>query len=269
VWEACLRATGTGGGLVTQLDARCPSETGLDGGATGRGLPAYATPRINRGVADRRVLFFGDSLVAGVGDPSGLGWTGRVVAASFATGTPLTAYNLGVRGQTSVEVAARCRHETRARLLCATDTRLVLSFGVNDTTVDVGQRRVEQTDSLGALEEVVGRAARLGVPVLVVGPAPVDDAEQNCRIQALSVAFSAACAEWGVPFVGVIDALLASDVWREEVSRRDGAHPEAGGYEALAELVIAGNWVEWLRSNDTGGTPTAQRLSAPPQPPCE
>ena len=44
---------------------------------------------------DRRVLFFGDSIVAGVGDPEGRGWVGRVVAASFASGLPLTAYPLG------------------------------------------------------------------------------------------------------------------------------------------------------------------------------
>ena len=36
-----------------------------------------------------------------------LGWVGRVVAASFAAGTPVTAYNLGVRGETSVQVASR------------------------------------------------------------------------------------------------------------------------------------------------------------------
>jgi hypothetical protein len=47
-------------------------------------------------MADRRILFFGDSLVAGVGDPSGDGWVGRVVAASCAAGLPVTAYNLGV-----------------------------------------------------------------------------------------------------------------------------------------------------------------------------
>jgi acyl-CoA thioesterase-1 len=67
-------------------------------------------------VVDRRVLFFGDSLVAGVSDPMGLGWVGRVVAASFAAGTPLTAYNLGVRAETSVQLASRWRQETGPRL---------------------------------------------------------------------------------------------------------------------------------------------------------
>jgi hypothetical protein len=38
------------------------------------------------------VLFFGDSHTVGVGDPSGLGWVGRVVAASHAAGTPLVSH---------------------------------------------------------------------------------------------------------------------------------------------------------------------------------
>jgi acyl-CoA thioesterase I len=207
-------------------------------------------------VADQRVLFFGDSHVAGVGDPSGIGWVGRVVAATFATGTPLTAYNLGVRGETSLKVASRWRQETRARLLPSADTRIVVSFGANDTTIEAGQRRVEQSNSLGTLEEIIRRAAVLGLPVFVVGPAPVDDALQNRRMQSLSVAFGVACAEQGVPFVGVIDALLASDVWCEQVSRGDGAHPGTGGYEALAELVLAGGWADWLRREGVDATPT-------------
>ncbi len=215
-------------------------------------------------MADRRVVFVGDSHVAGVGDPSGLGWVGRVVAASLAAGTPLTAYNLGVRGETSVHVAARWRQETRARLLPWADTRLVVSFGANDTTIEAGQRRVEESDSLRALEEIMGGAAALRLPVLVVGPAPVDDAQQNRRIQSLSVAFGAASAERGVPFVAVLDPLLASDAWCEQVSRGDGAHPGAGGYQALAELVLARGWIEWLSSDYAGSTPAAQTLSSDP-----
>src|SRR5208282_2039603 len=46
--------------------------------------------------APRRVLFFGDSLVAGVGGPAGGGWVARVVIEAFRSGVPLTAYNLGI-----------------------------------------------------------------------------------------------------------------------------------------------------------------------------
>jgi acyl-CoA thioesterase I len=202
-------------------------------------------------VIDQRVLFFGDSHVAGVGDPSGLGWDSRVVAASFAAGTTLTAYNLGVRGDTSVHVAARWRQETRVRLVPGAETRIVMSFGANDTTIEDGVQRVDAERSCDALGDMLARASAIGLPALVVGPAPVDDAEQNRRIQSLSVAFGEICASHAVPFLGVVEPLLGSDVWREQVASGDGAHPGAAGYEALAQLVLAGGWLDWLADQRT------------------
>lgn len=192
---------------------------------------------------DRRVAFIGDSLVAGVGDPTGMGWVGRVVAASFGLGLPLTAYNLGVRRETSEQVAVRWRSEAEPRLLPDTDARVVLSFGANDTTVEDGQLRVSPERSRAALVAILADA---GLPVLMVGPGPVDDTAQNERIQALSVAFEEVCRRFGTAFVSVVERLLASRVWMQEVAADDGAHPAADGYEALAQLVIAGGWVGWL-----------------------
>jgi lysophospholipase L1-like esterase len=202
-------------------------------------------------MADRRVLFFGDSLVAGVGDPSGRGWVGRVVEASFAAGVPVTAYNLGVRAETSVQVASRWRQETGPRISPAADIRIVLSFGANDTTIEGGQERVDPESSRGALETILDRAAMVGLAVLVVGPAPVDEDEQNGRIQALSRAFGEVCAERGLPFVSVIDPLLANRLWMKQVAAGDGAHPGADGYDALARSVLEGGWLDWLRADAT------------------
>ena len=204
--------------------------------------------RITRAVVDRRVLFFGDSHVVGAGDPTGLGWVGRVVAASFQAGLPITGYNLGVRGETSLQVAARWRQETRPRLLMGADTRLVVSFGVNDTTAVDGRSRVAAESSCDALADILERAQTIAVPVLVVGPAPVDDAAQNQRIEALSASFAYVCARSNAPFVSVVDGLLASSSWCEQVVRGDGAHPAAAGYESLAQLVLAGGWFDWFRS---------------------
>ena len=226
----CSQAVGDSGGLILdQLHKVCLRIT-----------------RITRAMADRRVLFFGDSLVAGVGDPVGLGWVGRVVAASFGAGLPVTGYNLSVRGETSVQIGSRWRQETRARFGPGADTRVVLSFGTNDATIAGGQRRVGEDGSCGAVRVILERAAMIGVPAFVVGPAPVDDPEQNRRIQALSVAFGNVCAARGTPFVSVVESLLASHVWRGQVAHGDGAHPAAEGYEALAQLVLASGWTDWL-----------------------
>jgi acyl-CoA thioesterase-1 len=190
-------------------------------------------------VTDRRLLFFGDSLVAGVGDPIGGGWVGRVVAASFGVGLPLTGYNLGVRRETSEQGAARWRTEALPRLLPDIDGRIVASFGANDTTIEHGRLRVAPERSCAALARILGSATALGVASPVIGPAPVDDPQQHERIQALSASFSEVCANAGVRFIGIVEHLLATRIWMTQVMAGDGAHPGAEGYDALAEVILA------------------------------
>lgn len=52
-----------------------------------------------------------------------------------------------------------------------------------------------------------------------------------------------------MPFVSVVERLLASPVWMEQIADGDGAHPGAEGYDALADLVLAGGWLDWLRAD--------------------
>ncbi|HWY89360.1 MAG TPA: GDSL-type esterase/lipase family protein [Solirubrobacteraceae bacterium] len=199
-------------------------------------------------MTDRRLLFFGDSLVAGVGDPSGRGWVGQIVAASFGGGLPFTAYNLGVRRETSEQVAARWRSEALPRLLPEADMRIVVSFGANDTTIEHGRLRVAPERSCAALDGILEGAGALGLTPLVIGPAPVDNAQQNERIHALSASFSEICSNAGVSFIGVVEQLLATEIWMTQVMAGDGAHPSAEGYDALADLILAAGWKDWLRA---------------------
>ncbi|MHB8243234.1 MAG: GDSL-type esterase/lipase family protein, partial [Solirubrobacteraceae bacterium] len=160
--------------------------------------------------APTRALFFGDSLVAGVGDPAGGGWVARIATACFERGAPLTAYNLGVRRETSIQVAARWRAEAMPRMAPGADHRLVVSFGANDTTIEDGSVRVPADASLHALSTLLDEVSSLGIPPFVIGPAPVDDADQNRRIGDLSASFAHVCAERSTPFIGVVEVLLES-----------------------------------------------------------
>ena len=194
---------------------------------------------------DLRVCFVGDSFVAGVGDPEHLGWTGRLCAASERAGRPVTRYVLGVRRQTTGEVAERWAAECRPRLSGGDwESRLVLSTGVNDTTEVDGAPRLDTQRSVAALELMLTDAAAAGWPVLVVGPPAVADDAQNQRIADLDERFARACADHGVPYVPVVAALSAAPAWRAEVAAGDGAHPGAAGYALLADLVRP-SWERW------------------------
>jgi acyl-CoA thioesterase I len=181
---------------------------------------------------DVRVCFAGDSLVAGTGDEAALGWVGRVAAAGIARGMDLTAYNLGVRGATSVQTVRRLAIEARPRLTAAEDPRVVLSFGANDTHPDVGLPPAAAVDALRDAQRCVAP-----VPLLLVGPPAVDDDAQNDRLRVLEVALHAEADALGVPFLPVLGPTAAEHAWRHPVRTGDGFHPDAAGYAFLAGLV--------------------------------
>lgn len=196
------------------------------------------------------VAFVGDSFVAGVGDLDGLGWTGRLIASSRRPGLDLTGYPLGVRRQTSVDVAARWEAEVLARVADAGVTAVVLSFGVNDAVTGAdGRRRVPAGVTAAALSAILARAGTLRLPVLVVGPPPVADPVVTGRIVELDGLLQAAAGAVGVPYVSVVDDLRADDEWAAAVRDGDGAHPGSAGYAALADLIRP-RWDAWLEALD-------------------
>lgn len=195
--------------------------------------------------SDLRVCFLGDSFVAGIGDPEHLGWTGRLAARTHQAGPPLTAYNLGVRRQTSTEIRQRWLSECAPRLPGGSDGRLVVSFGVNDTTVEDGRQRVSTATSIANLTELLSGARAAGWPVLVVGAPPVADREHSSRTEHLDQRLKDTAIQLSVAYVSPFAALSRSSVWMRQVAVGDGAHPAGEGYALLADLVW-GPWSDWL-----------------------
>ena len=196
--------------------------------------------------ADRRVFFVGDSYVVGIGDPEHRGWVGRVAERSDRDGLPITVYNLGVRRDTSDDIARRWAAEVGARRVAGSEDRMVVAFGVNDTAGACGRPRVPADRSVANLWAIAREAATARLPVLVVGPPPVADRSQNRRIAALDRQLDTAAEGLTVPYVSVYAALAADPRWTDEVERGVGDHPGAGGYAALTELVEPA-WRRWTR----------------------
>src|SRR3954452_3131150 len=197
-------------------------------------------------MTEMRLCFLGDSFVNGTGDPECLGWPGRLCQAANRGGHVVTYYNLGIRRETSTELRQRWREEVRRRLSSEHHGRLVFSFGVNDTTAVGAATRVALAASLDNARAIL-EAARQDYPVLLVGPPPVADDSHNVRIAELSEQFAHFAGALDVPYLEVYAALRTSRAWVAEVAAGDGAHPGAGGYAELAQLVDCWRaWRAWL-----------------------
>lgn len=191
---------------------------------------------------DIRLCFFGDSFVAGTGDPTYLGWPARACAAMRSPRYSLSYYNLGIRGNTSEQIETRWLAEATLRFPQECDNRVVFSFGTNDNRVEEGQRFVEQADSILCARRILTQSKSL-FPVLFVGPPPTSDDAMNRRTASLSNAYSDLCNELGIPYLETYQPLASNALWMQEVAAVDGAHPAASGYLALAQQVI--DWPAW------------------------
>lgn len=193
-------------------------------------------------MADIRICFVGDSFTQGTGDDTCLGWPGRVCASARSRGHAVTAYNLGIRRETTDDIRARWRAEINPRLIAGVDGRIVFSFGANDATIEDGSWRVPPDLSAENARSVIARA-QLSYPVLVVGPPPAPEADKTARHAELAARYAEVCRKLDVPYLDILEPIKAVDAWWAEVAAGDGIHPNLGGYAALAELVEA--WPAW------------------------
>lgn len=193
--------------------------------------------------ADLRVCFLGDSFTLGVGDDDGLGWVGRVHASERGRGIDLTSYNLGVRGQTGAEIAARGPREVQARIAGKGDRQaVVISFGTNDIRLD---RPVEETGS--ALEGLVAWAKAEGYAVFVVGSPHAAEPELDALRAQRNVHMEEAARRLDVPFLDIRERVPDWKAWHRGAMKGDGLHPGAEGYAAVAAVFAGwGPWRRWL-----------------------
>lgn len=193
-------------------------------------------------MATLRLCFVGDSFVNGTGDPNCLGWTGRICQVRNHQGHDITYYNLGVRRETSADIAARWYAEVSCRLPGDCRTGVVFCFGINDTTLENGIVRVTVHESVNYAQQILNKA-RQYYPVLMISPPPIADADQNLRTIQLVESFAQICQSLTIPYLDIFTPLHASTVWMTEVSQTDGAHPRAAGYQLWADWVQ--QWQAW------------------------
>jgi acyl-CoA thioesterase I len=203
-----------------------------------------------------RICFVGDSYVAGTGDPTCLGWVGRVCAQAWSQGSMFSWYNLGIRGDTSELIAKRWRQECEARLPSAVPGRLVFSFGANDIAVLIGTGlRVPLDRSVSVARTMLSEASQW-LPTLWIGPTPANERisplepipgvlfdARNDRLLALSGAYASVARDLGIPYLDLATPLTADPVYQQSLLEGDRIHCSAKGYEIIASHVS--KWHPW------------------------
>jgi lysophospholipase L1-like esterase len=191
-----------------------------------------------------RICFVGDSMTNGTGDHAHLGWVGRVLQDERKRHPELTGYNLGVRRDRSDQIRAHWKSEVERRLPAEYEGRVVFSFGVNDAAQE-RDPALTMADAEAMLTEAKARW-----PIFMIGVVPIPVEETLRRIRALDQAYVPLCARLGVPFLSVFDELMATPVWLDEARAGDGAHPGAGGYTRMSELILASPvWQKWMAAS--------------------
>ena len=197
----------------------------------------------------RKLIVLGDSGVYGWGDPEEGGWCERLRRHWMGLPGAPVLYPLGVRGDGLERVAARwqqevsCRGELRRQL----PHGILLAVGLNDTArvgrAD-GRAQLDAEGFLFGLKQLL-RQIRSLAPVLVLGLTPVDEAcmpfadvlwyglDQVRRYEAL---LEEACLEADVPFLPLLDSLLADPAWLQWLCP-DGLHLNAEGHRQVYERL--------------------------------
>lgn len=206
-----------------------------------------------------RIGFVGDSITHGTGDETLLGWPYRVGQAEVGRGHDVTVYNLGIRADTSELVEERWEAECRARLKPVFNCATVFAIGVNDSahekSATLDGRRVGLDRSIRIISDMLATARDIG-PVLWVGPTPVIEDMmpidripgvvydfRNEAIEVYSRAYSEKALEMEIPYLDLYSALKDDADWDAALRASDGLHPNAAGYDIMADLIC--DWPGW------------------------
>lgn len=206
-----------------------------------------------------RICFIGDAFTVGAGDETALGWVGRLAQGEWQRNHDVSVYNLGIRGNSSRDIAGRWRAECKARIPQGANGRLVFMFGGNDAKETVGSGiEVPIEEALGHARGFMSEAAAW-LPTLWIGLIPMNEAKpypqllqggpqyrfSNQRQAEYNARYAELAAELKIPFLDLHSRLIDDPQWMALTQEGDGSNPTGEGY-ALVASMIAG-WDAWRK----------------------
>lgn len=197
----------------------------------------------------RKLVALGDSGVFGWGDPLEGGWCERLRRHWMELPGGPVLYNLGVRGDGLERLAARlsaevgCRGELRRQL----PQGILLGIGLNDTARvgrPDGRPQLDAEGFLFGLQQLLHKTKEIAA-VHVIGLTPVEESAMPyagvlwyslADIRRYEALLEEACLEANVPFLPLLEGLLADSDWPLWLSN-DGLHLNSEGHRRVFERV--------------------------------
>lgn len=210
------------------------------------------------------VFFVGDSITFGWRDEDIGGWPTRLIS-GLSNWHAVTAYNLGVRGDTSRSIRARW-HDEVSRRRQAPHSVVVFAFGANDAKLyPDGQPFVPLAETRSNVADILTSAQNDHI-LLFIGPAPIEETvlgrvlnpegtgpvPTNRQVEIVSGVLAEEAARANVPFLDLFNRLGKEEQWFDSLRETDGIHPPARGHDLIASLVDA--WQPWATLFKRGTT---------------
>lgn len=203
-----------------------------------------------------RVCFIGASTVEGLGDNTGRGWPGRLIAMEKLPFDELKAFNLGIRGQTLKQIHRRANAECSVRLMQKNKSIIFIGTGANDLArFTSGEPRTPFPAVVATLDLMLKELSKIAC-VFLAGPAPVYEPNlpyimndgltfdfKNHDIEEASIAYRKIADQNDVSFLDLHTELKNNKTYMGGLEAGDGLHTNDEGYQAVAK--IAHDWKPW------------------------
>lgn len=194
------------------------------------------------------ITTFGDSITFGVCDNTNHGWCDKLKKYFESKGQHHYFYNLGISGNTTIDILERFDAEAKARVRFKREQDrniIIFAVGINDSK-KIGKEKspkIEFDDFSANIQTLINKAKSYTKEIVFIGLTPVDEnfalnyegtIFTNERVSLFNNKIHELCEVNSIPFLDMFEEFSKLN-YRDLLS--DGLHPNTAGYEKMYELI--------------------------------
>ncbi len=190
------------------------------------------------------ILIFGDSITYGAWDKENGGWVNRLrLALENKRETYFNIYNLGIPGETTINLKKRFDNECNYRFNTNDKTIIIFSVGINDSQIIKDKNLVLIKDFKKNVIDLIDKAKQYTLYILFIGLTKVDENRtkpvlwdkninySNKEVMKYNEVLKNICKEKVINYLDIFNLLDTKDL-------DDGLHPNNSGHQKLCEEIL-------------------------------